>query len=222
MTGQRLAADQHAALSVRSRRQLLDVLRAADGPQDVAALAEAVGLHVTTARFHLDVLTQAGLVARTLERDGRPGRPRRLYGLVEGAEATPSHRQLAEALVGVLALAADEGAASAEEAGRRWARRRVPAEPLSWDEGSRRLASLFEELGFAPRVVDDSSGRHLELDRCPFRDLARRYPGVVCTVHAGLLREALVQLEVSSAEDARLRPFVEPELCIADLPRPIK
>ncbi len=210
---------RHTALAVVSRRRLLEVLRSASGPMDVAALASAVDLHVTTARFHLELLERAGLVGRAVERVGRPGRPRQLYVITGASEATEGHRQLAEVLAGVLAADTDHGEPWAERAGRLWAERQVPvAAGLSWDEGTRRVGEVFDRLGFAPRLVDDDQGRHLALDGCPFRDLARAHPQVVCTVHAGLLRGALGRLGVSSAEDAGLRPFVEPELCVADVP----
>jgi predicted ArsR family transcriptional regulator len=215
---------RHAALAVVSRRRLLDVLQSTQEPLDVAALAVSVGLHVTTARFHLDVLERAGLVRRAAERGGRPGRPRQLYAAVAAPEATEGHRQLAEVLAGVLAADPHNGPQWAEQAGRRWAERQVPAGAgLSWDEGTRRVGTLFDRLGFAPRLVEDAQHRRLELDACPFRDLARAYPHIVCTVHLGLLRGALGRLRVPSAERAGLRPFVEPELCIADMlipPRP--
>jgi predicted ArsR family transcriptional regulator len=209
----------HVALAVVSRRRLLAVLRAAAAPMDVAALAEAVGLHVTTARFHLEVLERAVLVRRAAEQAGRPGRPRQLYVAVEATEATDGHRRLAEALVDVLAADPAGGEQWAERAGRQWAERELPADAaLSWDESTRRVAELFDRIGFAPRLVDDDQGRHVELDDCPFRDLARNHPQVVCSVHAGLLRGALRRLHVPSAESAQLRPFVAPELCIADIP----
>ena len=74
---------RYAALAVPSRRRLIDILRAADTPLDAASLAESVGLHLTTTRFHLDVLEQVRLVHRFVDRGGRPGRPRVLYQIVE-------------------------------------------------------------------------------------------------------------------------------------------
>jgi predicted ArsR family transcriptional regulator len=210
----------HAALAVVSRRRLLELLRASVQPLDVSTLAEAVGLHVTTARVHLDVLERAGLVSRAVERAGRPGRPRQLYVAVEAIETDGGHRRLAEALVGVLAADSDGGAEWAERAGQQWAEHQVSADAgLTWEEATREVVELFGRLGFAPRLVDDDRGRHVELDACPFRDLARSYPQVVCTVHAGLLRGALGRLHVDGADSAALRPFVLPDLCIADLPR---
>lgn len=212
---------RHAALAVLSRRRLLEVLRSADEPLDVAQLAAMVGLHVTTGRFHLEVLERAGLVHRAVERAGRPGRPRQMYVAVAAPEE--GHRQLAEVLAGVLASDGNSRPQRAEQAGRRWAEEQVAAgHGLSWDEGTRRVGDLFDRLGFAPRLVDDPGHRHLELDGCPFRDVARAYPQIVCSVHLGLLRGALHRLGMPSAaaEAAGLRPFVKPELCIADIAAP--
>jgi len=220
------AGARHTALAVTSRRRLLEMLQSANEPLDAAQLAEAVGLHVTTARFHPKVLEQAGLVSRTGERAGRPGRPRQLYSAVAAREASEGHRLLAGVLAGILAANPGFGPPAAEMAGRRWAEDQMPAGTgLSADEGVRRVGELFDRLGFAPRLVEDGPVRHLELDACPFRDTARAFPQVVCSVHRGLLRGALSRLGLPTvAETAQLRPFVEPELCIADvaLPSPRK
>lgn len=212
---------QHVALAVSSRRRLLEVLQSAEEPLDVAALAYAVGLHVTTARFHLDVLERAGLVRRAVERGGRPGRPRQLYRVVTVPEAGEGHRQLAGVLAGALATEPDTASRSAEQAGRRWAADQLPvADGLSWEQGVQQVGELFARLGFSPQMVDGDRQRHLELRACPFRDLGRAYPDIVCTAHLGLLRGALDQLRLPVAEQAELRPFVEPDLCIADVPLP--
>lgn len=213
---------RHVALAVVSRRRLLEVLQAADEPLDVGALAAVVGLHVTTARFHLDVLERSGLVRRAVERVGRRGRPRQLYSAAAVPEGNAGHRQLAAVLVGGLAADAEHGPQRAEVAGGRWAEEAVPpGEGLSWEDGTRQVGELFNRLGFAPRLVEDAQYRHLELDGCPFRDLARTYPRIVCMVHLGLLRGALHRLRLPVvARGAGLRPFVGPELCIADIPRP--
>ena len=219
------AGARHAALAGPSRRRLLDVLQASDEPLDVLRLATDVGLHVTTARFHLDVLERAGLISRTADRAGRPGRPRQLYTAALSAEATDGHRQLAVLLAAVLAGDPDGGPCRAEQAGRVWADAQLPAdEGLSEDQAGRRVVALFDRVGFAPRPVNNALQSSLEMAACPFRDVARAHPEVVCAIHLGLLRGALHRsgLSVEQAEKAGLRPFVEPELCIADLPLSIE
>ncbi len=217
---------RHAALAVVSRRRLLEVLQSAPAPMAVAELAAAVGLHVTTARFHLDLLQRARLVRRVAKSEEgavRLGRPRQLFAAAVDSEAVEGYRELAAVLAGVLAAESDSGVKSAEEAGRRWAVAQVPVEEaLSWEDGTRRVGELFERLGFATRLVDRGPFRHLELHGCPFRDLAREFPQVVCSVHLGLLREALHRLGVPAGpQGVGLRPFVQPDLCIADLSVPV-
>lgn len=210
--------ERHAALAVASRRRLLEVLRAR-GPLDVRGLAAEVGLHVTTARPHLELLERAHLVRHTVERSGHPGRPRRLYTAVVEPVVGEEHRQLSQVLAAAVAGDGDGGRGRAVRAGEMWADEQVRADTSeSWDVATRRVGELFDRLGFAPVLVDADRVRHLKLYACPFRETARAYPEVVCAMHLGLLKGALSRLGVSPAA-AGLRPFIEPELCIADVLR---
>ena len=57
---------------------------------------------------------------------------------------------------------------------------------------------------------------NLELSHCPFLDLARANPAVVCGVHKGLLAGAMH--EMGEAEvDVSLQPFVGPDACRAQI-----
>ena len=64
----------------KPRRRLLKLLRRSDTPLDVYQLADTTGLHITTVRFHLDVLARAGQVTvqktpRTTPGDPAPSTP---------------------------------------------------------------------------------------------------------------------------------------------------
>lgn len=219
-TGSGTGSARARALAVSSRRRLLEVLRSAPAPLDAEQLAAAVDLHVTTARHHLDTLERAGLVEHAAERVGRPGRPRMLYSATPDI-AADGYRALAHVLAAELEDDGDAGRRRAERAGRRWAGQFVPA----GDGGSPEAAvaavtALFDRLGFAPRREDDGPRRRLLLDACPFRDIARAHREVVCTMHLGLLRGTLDGSGATTAE-AELRPFVEPELCVAELRFPL-
>jgi predicted ArsR family transcriptional regulator len=53
--------------------------------------------------------------------------------------------------------------------------------------------------------------------RCPFRDLAARYPDVVCAFHRGLLQGALAALD-APVRVASLEPWAsEQGACVARL-----
>ena len=81
-----------------------------------ADLAERLHLHVTTVRFHLDRLEQAGLVASHDER-ARVGRPRRRFTVQPGqlteVTAPDAYRVLAEVLAASMASGESHDAAAA-------------------------------------------------------------------------------------------------------------
>lgn len=203
--------EYHAALASASRRQVLDALRSAAQPLDASAVADRLGLHVTTARFHLDQLVAAGLVQRLVGADKRPGRPRLLYATAGPIRDEDAREQLIEVLAAALAREADPGA-DALSAGRRWGEtfaRPDPEDPLPV------LVKVFERLGFDPET--DAAADSIRLRACPFRAAAQEHPDVVCSVHRGLIQSLLD----GAAPQATLLPFVEPELCVVALDWPI-
>ncbi len=220
-----MTTDRHRALASESRVRILEVLRSAGEALDAHAVASAVGLHVNTARAHLDMLADAGLTTRRPESRDRPGRPRIVYE----AEADPSsqdgegYRFLAEILTSYLEGTVADPAAAAEAAGRAWGDHLVerprPFSQVAPAETLVQLQRLFDRLGFAPDLGDEQDGElDLNLRRCPFLDLALDRREVVCGVHLGLLRGALSAL--GAPYDARqLDPLVQPGLCVAHLRR---
>jgi len=201
--------EYHAALASASRRQVLDVLRTAPEPLDASAVAEQLGLHVTTARFHLDQLTAAGLVQRRVGAEKRRGRPRLLYATAGSVREEDAREQLIQVLAAALAREEDPDA-DASSAGRRWAETFELPDPEDPVPG---LVEVFERLGFDP--LTDTEVGTIRLRACPFRGAAREHPEVVCAVHRGLIE----QLLGGAAPQARLLPFVEPELCVVALDR---
>ena len=196
--------DYHAALASVSRRQVLDVLLASAQPLGASAIGAQLGLHVTTARFHLDQLTAIGLVQRQAESEKRRGRPRVLYTTGRPLRHDGAREQLIQVLAGALGRAGNTRE-DASSAGRRWADVYSPlarADPLPG------LIDVLDQLGFDPSV--DPGNETIQLPSCPFRETARVHPEVVCAVHRGLIEKLLEGTPVR----AQLIPFVEPELCV--------
>jgi predicted ArsR family transcriptional regulator len=221
----------HGALAVASRLRLLDVLRTSDRPMDVRELATSCGLHVTTARFHLDVLTDAGLVTSRTGRSGTRGRPRRLYtpaGRAVAAGGQTGYELLSEILAAHWAGSGDERAQRAEQAGWVWAGQREPAptatdvptatetalDTATLDTAAVRVNAVFAELGFDPELVHEGEALQIRLHACPFRAVAVTHPEVVCSIHLGLLRRTLADADAPPTS-VSLQPFVEPHLCLA-------
>lgn len=200
------------------RRRVLDTLLASGTPVDAQAVAAEVGLHVTTARFHLENLERAGLIRRSVERSGTRGRPRVLFVAAPSAREEGAQRDLTDALASALADDADGGRGRAIRAGEAWAEQFEPelaaASAGAACPGAAPLVGILDRLGFDP---ERAGGEAINLHACPFRDEARRNPSVVCAVHLGLLRGAARTLG-RDPQEVGLRPFVGPELCVVDLP----
>ena len=228
-------------LSSPVRREIMDTLAnlphltSADQPNrttglTAADLAGRLHLHVTTVRFHLERLEQAGLVAAHDERAG-VGRPRRRFTALPGqlAEVTApdSYRLLAEVLAGVMA---DPGELpDAAEAGRRWAREHAtritgvdPSPPArtagAWLGKVGAVLDVLDRWGYQPTVSTTDNGRTAELclHHCPLQQRAVDNPAVACGVHRGVIEGTLEALGETSAR-VNLVPFVAPALCVASI-----
>lgn len=223
MDTEQLLAPEGTSPLGRSRADVLDLLHAADGPLGVREVAQRMGLHPNTARFHLEALVEAGMAVRETEDRDTPGRPRVGYRAVaDGPAGRRRYRLLAEMLTSLIAATMPEPGRSAEEAGREWgaylAEQPPPYQRLTAEEAVARLVAIMEELGFAPQAQtgDRDWEYRLCLRQCPFREIAERHREVICSLHLGLMRGALAKMRAPITAD-RLDPFVEPSLCIASL-----
>lgn len=200
----------HHALAAPSRRRLMTLLREADDLLGVEDMAAATGLSVATVRHHLAALAEAGLITATASAGPGRGRPRLRYAAIRSdpreEPADTPFRELARAL----AEAVGGGPGASREAGLGWGRRLAGSGPAA-----ERVFAAAARMGFAPR---DAPGPHPDtrrvlLHECPYRDLARARPEVVCAVHQGVL-DGLLE---DCGSTVRLLPFIGPDLCAADL-----
>ena len=191
----------------RQRQMILDALKSARDGLDTNQLAERLGLHPNTIRWHLGVLNDAGLVQAAPEPRGGRGRPSIVHRLTgEGiARGRDEYRLLATMLTDVVSTDRD-GEARAYEAGVRWGRHLQQGEPDA------NIAELLDQEGFAA----EQHGDKVEMRRCPFYALAEDSPQVICTLHHGIIDGALAEAGSEQTVE-RLDPFVEPGLCIAHL-----
>jgi predicted ArsR family transcriptional regulator len=214
-------AVRHRALADPSRLAILRILEGSETPLDAHTLAEAVGLHVNTVRWHLGILVEAALVTEARESSGARGRPRHGYRIVPGAltDHPGGFRLLADVLAEVLAGGGDP--ATIEAVGRERGESLV-ADDAGATSPAAALAAvvrLLERFGFQPRLRPTRRGQRIDMRPCPFGDTAARYRAVVCPLHLGLVRGALTHLG-SPVEATSLEPFVEADLCVVHLARP--
>ncbi len=160
--------------------RVAEALRRRGGTASAAEVGEDLGIHTSTARFHLDHLVEEGRVRMSREKRSTRGRPRTLFTLSpDPTEGPRAYQMLAGVLVSHLARRED-AARLAAQAGVEWGRR-------FRGEG---VETLLTEVGFAPAADQARPGR-IELRHCPFIDLAMDHPGVVCPLHRGVVEGAV-------------------------------
>jgi predicted ArsR family transcriptional regulator len=187
-------------LSVK-QREVLDVLQSFPHGARSAELAEKLGMHVNTARGHLDELVSRGAVrVSSTQAEGR-GRPSLIFQV-----RVPDNRAVVNeyvALVEVLTSAlADTGVLTPEtleqarQLGRDWARRmnEEGLTPATEEDVLEQLYIKLRDMGFDPMItppVDESGGHgQLSLHSCPFVTEGRPRPSAfVCAIHEGFLQE---------------------------------
>lgn len=206
------------------RRQVLDTIHRAAAPVGVSEIADHLGVHPNTARFHLEALVDDGVVERVPDTPSGPGRPRVGYrarpGLARGDARR--YRVLAEILLSHLSATNDDPSAAATAAGRTWGAylvpRPAPFQEITRGEAVDRLTAMLDGLDFAPEPVAGEHGPpdRVRLRHCPFLELAEPHRDLVCPLHLGLMQGALSELGAPVSVTA-LEPFAEATACLAHL-----
>jgi len=203
------------------REQILELLRAAPKPLAIIAIAEQLGTHPNTVRFHLDGLVDAGRVDQLSGESAGPGRPAHLYQARRQMDRNgPSnYRLLAQIMTSRLAATERNPRAAAIELGRTWGPSLIGDDPVAGTTRTaavNKLTGLLAALGFKPEPSNASRAKDVRLRHCPFLDVVDDHADIVCSLHLGLMQGALVALNAPLTVD-QLDRFVEPDLCVAHL-----
>lgn len=162
-------------------------------------LAERTGLHENTARDHLVVLENEGLVTRSAVHTGTRGRPPATYHPVSEPGANPE---------------ADDRVYRARMHGDLLRRISPDAARSDLDDDAlHQLDTLYEHLddvGLQPEV--DDGKLEIELVPCPYHALVEREPQLVCRVHSQLIRDLLAQVPGPLSLTV-LQPYASPQRC---------
>ncbi|MDQ3470444.1 MAG: helix-turn-helix domain-containing protein [Actinomycetota bacterium] len=177
----------------------LEMARAAR-PLVTAEIAETLGLHPNTVRPHLERMREVGLLEVTTDARGEVGRPQHRYTLAADAPSLglepPTVPMLARM---VLLMAQRLGASPADAVAVGTAE--GAARATSYDTAPSALEALvadLDRLGFDPVVtaaepvgvlegLEDDADAVVAFANCPFADLARDHPDLVCGLHRGLV-----------------------------------
>lgn len=192
-----------AVLEEPTRRRLYEYVAGHEAPVSRDDAAAALGIPRTTVAFHLDKLTDEGLLETCYERrSGRTGpgagRPAKLYHRSDREiEISLPERQYAVA--GQLLAAAIQDAEIEDITPREAVNRRAAeyGEALGrtararHEDADELLVEVLEAQGFEPRVEADG----IALANCPFRRLAKEHPQLVCGMNLHLVAGLLASLD---------------------------
>lgn len=221
-----------AALEQPLRRDLYDLVGSRNGSIDRDEAAAALGVPRSVAAFHLDKLTEAGLLQVHYERPaGRTGpgagRPAKRYRRAEtelSVSLPERNYEFAAALLADAVLAssqtgspvnetlanaartagADLGATAREELGKRASARTFRSV----------LLRLLRQLGYEPRETREE----ILLANCPFHRLADRHRPLICGMNLDLLCGLAEGMEAGDRVVPRLDPA--PEMCCVRIATP--
>lgn len=169
------------------RRRLFDFVSQSSAPVGRDEAAKASGTSRTLAAYHLDKLTEAGLLATTFARiQGKTGpgagRPAKLYELAQEEVSLSVPPRNYRLLSSLLEAARSEGE--------------------SLGAGADDLMQLLDELGYAPVQEDDGS---ICMENCPFHMVAQHQTQLVCSMNYHLIDGVLRGCACTSAQ-AELSP----------------
>jgi predicted ArsR family transcriptional regulator len=222
-TSNAAAVSALALLDEPTRRRLYEFVvgsRREIGRDEAAA---AVGISRMLAAFHLDRLTEAGLLVTTYRRlTGRSGpgagRPAKLYARAPGSitVSLPARRyeELAEVFAESLDRLAHDGPQAdrvvatvfdtAREHGRADAAEHSPAvAPRAPDEAREALLELLTDDGFEPSV--DPTTKAITLRNCPYQAVSAEHRDMTCGMNVAWAEGVLETLE-GTGLSARLAP----------------
>jgi|SRR5690625_1322589 len=190
----------YRGLTESSRLKLLHAVQRQPG-QDLKSLAAAADIHVNTARDHLRVLEDEGLLHRVPVDTGRRGRPPMQYFPVEDPDQSQPARERA-----------------AEANARGELLRRISPEldhgQNLGDDALHQLDVLYEHLddaGMDPVINPDELT--VGVRPCVYQELLEADRPAVCSVHAKLVRQQLDQVD-GPLKLRRLHPFTTAHSCL--------
>jgi len=179
----------------RTRTRVLAALQAAGSPMTVTTIAEELGVHPNSVRFHLDHLIAADLVIAAKGTGSGQGRPPTTYRVSPDAPPMSSQHllELASVLLAHFVPDGPDTRGRAVAAGRDWAAGLAdPDRPgHSTPEGIvDQLIEHLSERGFAT----ERTATGLAFTRCPFwNTIPPEHLPVVCAIHQGLVDGFLAQ-----------------------------
>jgi predicted ArsR family transcriptional regulator len=185
------------------RRALYRHVVAAGGEVSRNQAAEAAGVQRGLAAFHLDKLVEAGLLEASFRRLGDrrgpgAGRPAKLYRRAAGEVAATIPPRTYETAAHLLAEAVERAGADLVLQGEARRAGRVAGRGERAGGGRAQIERVLEARGYEPYL----DGAALRLRNCPFANLSREFPVLVCAMNLALIEGLLEGIGAPSGRAA--------------------
>lgn len=168
-----------------TRARVLALLQAATEPTSVIDVADELGLHKNSARFHLDALVDAGYAERAVAATGTQGRPPLVFTATSEAPTIGNLHltELVQVLISTFIQPTDDARERAEGAGRTWGTA-VASQEQPGGQALAELSTHLAERGFGTSQDDTV----VTFTRCPFRsNISPELLPLVCSMHKGFM-----------------------------------
>lgn len=203
------------------------VVEASGEALTVAQVAGQFNLHPNVARMHLQKLVDVGLVGTDTRKSKGGGRPARIYRLsnqTADLQFPPrDYRTLAALALQAISSPSQNPLEALELAGtdlgREEGRRGLKRDDLdprraTLDEALESLRTTCVRLGLSPRIERGTDGHvDVEIKNCVYRELSTQFPGLVCRLHAAVLRGMLDEYLLGMQLEAKPAPNPEDNSC---------
>ena len=201
----------YLALSSPIRRRIVEIL-AKQGPIDLKGLSKEVGLQQITARHHLTILENAGIIKTGDNHTGLPGRPRRVFEVINTYHdmALPKRQYLTLARHLITDLVETRDREAATEAMKRIGRRMAQEllaearaakgqEALVFSDLKEHVVPALDEFGAAPTTEEDGNVVEITFNNCVFLEIAEGFDGLTCAFHSEFVNAIAEELGLSTA-----------------------
>lgn len=215
-----------AVLADEQRRRIHAIVRRARRPVTREEVAAAGGISAKLAAFHLDKLVAAGLLRTSYDNPAaipRVGRRPKVYEPADIDIRVSIPERRADVIAGILVDAVmdtrpgEDPPTAAVNAARRQgeaigqaARARVRPGRLGPERSVSIAEPILEQYGYEP---DRPAPTHLRLLNCPFHQLVKRSPDLVCAINLALLDGLLDGMQAHGIEAAMV-PTTTARCCV--------
>lgn len=168
------------------QRLVLDVIMQFPEGARIPDITKALGIHVNTARGHINELEEKGAIKRVKVNPTGPGRPFIVY-----KPRVPDNRMVAKEYVSLinvlcaqLAEISGDTDAVAQAVGESWGAQLLQLDSDNGEDALGEVVEKFRMLGFDPELDRDT----ITLNSCPFHVTDQDFDPLVCAIHMGMLR----------------------------------